>query len=144
MFHNNVIIFIFLCIINTANALIEDQELRPQFHFLPSSNWINDPNGPFYDESTSLFHLMYQYQTPRQWGHAVSTNLIDWEILDIALNYSDAWYTEVTPSSKGVYSGSASKIFNSYNNINDIWLSVSTPTNDMVSIYLRIYLSNEP
>ena len=87
-----------------------DEPNRPQYHFLPASNWMNDPNGPYFDEVTGLFHLMYQYETPRLWGHAVSSDLVDWDIVNIALNYSSAWYTEVPGETAGVYSGSATQI----------------------------------
>ena len=111
----------------------QDQS-RPLFHFLPESGWMNDPNGPIYDETSGLFHLFYQFQTPRVWGHAVSTNLVDWAILKVALNYTDAWYTQVPGKTPGVYSGSATSV-----KAGSIWLSASTPTNDMM---LLAYPSN--
>lgn len=126
----------------TVTSAIYDA-YRPQCHFLPTSNWMNDPNGPYYDASTGLFHLMYQYETPRLWGHAVSSNLADWEIVDIALNYDSAWYTEVPGQTPGVYSGSASQITTGTGTTEEstcVWLSVSTPTNDMV---LLAYQANQ-
>ena len=52
------------------------EALRPQFHFSPSTNFMNDPNGLVYSNGT--WHLFYQYN-PREpvagfqhWGHAVS------------------------------------------------------------------------
>jgi hypothetical protein len=44
---------------------------------------------------------MYQYLTPRVWGHAVSTDLVHWTQLPIALD-TDMWYDK-----GGVFSGSA-------------------------------------
>lgn len=32
--------------------------LRPQLHFSPPENWMNDPNGPFF--YNGLYHLYYQ------------------------------------------------------------------------------------
>jgi fructan beta-fructosidase len=66
-----------------------NETLRPQFHFTPERNWMGDPSGlVFYDGE---YHLFYQYN-PRglepgfyQWGHAVSTNLINWEHLPVAI-----------------------------------------------------------
>lgn len=103
---------------------------RPQFHFLPESNWMNDPNAPFYDSSTGLYHLFYQFLTPRTWGHAVSENLVDWSILPMALNYSDSLYTEMPNSTAGVYSGSALLMTLASGQVIP-WLSISVPTNDM-------------
>jgi fructan beta-fructosidase len=62
---------------------------RPQFHFTPATNWMNDPNGMvFYDGE---YHLFYQYNPfgikwgHMSWGHAVSKDLVRWEHLPIAL-----------------------------------------------------------
>ena len=62
---------------------------RPQFHFTPEANWMNDPNGMFYFEEK--YHLFYQYYPdstvwgPMHWGHAESTDLVHWQHLPIAL-----------------------------------------------------------
>jgi fructan beta-fructosidase len=65
------------------------ENYRPQFHFSPESNWMNDPNGMVYYEGE--YHLFYQYHPystvwgPMHWGHAISRDLIHWEHLQIAL-----------------------------------------------------------
>ena len=62
---------------------------RPNFHFTPKSNWMNDPNGMFYLEGT--YHLFFQYYPegnkwgPMHWGHATSKDLIKWKEQKIAL-----------------------------------------------------------
>lgn len=61
---------------------------------------LADPNGPFYDPVHKLHHLMYQYRTPRVWGHAVSQDLLHWTQLPVALE-NDMWYDQ-----GGVYTGS--------------------------------------
>jgi fructan beta-fructosidase len=66
---------------------------RPQFHFSPPQNWMNDPNGMFYYQEE--YHLFYQHYPkgtkwgPMHWGHAVSKDMIHWENLPIAL-YPDS------------------------------------------------------
>lgn len=69
------------------------QPHRPQFHFSPSEKWMNDPNGMVFYQGE--YHLFYQYYPdstvwgPMHWGHAVSTDLMTWEHLPIAL-YPDS------------------------------------------------------
>lgn len=62
---------------------------RPQYHFLPPSNWMNDPNGVI--QWKGQYHLFYQYNPTGplwgniHWGHAVSPDLIHWNDLPVAL-----------------------------------------------------------
>ena len=66
---------------------------RPQFHFTPEANWMNDPNGMFYYEGK--YHLFYQYYPdstvwgPMHWGHAESKDMVHWDHLPIGL-YPDS------------------------------------------------------
>jgi len=65
------------------------EKYRPQFHFSPERNWMNDPNGMVYYKGE--YHLFYQYHPyssvwgPMHWGHAVSEDMVHWEHLPIAL-----------------------------------------------------------
>lgn len=72
-------------------ATIYNEQWRPQLHFSTLVNWINDPNGLVYDPSNGTWHLFYQYNpyglniANQVWGHAVSTDLMHWKELDIAI-----------------------------------------------------------
>jgi beta-fructofuranosidase len=79
---------------------------RPQYHFLPKANWVNDPNGPIFWKG--YCHLFYQYsatvypQGPKYWGHARSKDMVYWEHLPMALAP-----TPGGPDKDGCWSGSA-------------------------------------
>ena len=70
-----------------------DDRWRPAYHFTPPEQWMNDPNGMVYYEGE--YHLFYQHYPdsniwgPMHWGHAISTDLVDWKHLPIAL-YPDS------------------------------------------------------
>ena len=79
-----------------------DEQYRPQIHFTPARNWMNDPNGMVYIDG--VYHLYYQYNPQGHgwgnlsWGHATSTDLVHWEEKNVAM----------TPNEWGmIFSGSA-------------------------------------
>lgn len=79
-------------IVKTSSDSYQEKH-RPQLHFTPAANWMNDPNGMFYYQGK--YHLFYQYFPdstvwgPMHWGHAESKDMIHWEHLPIGL-YPDS------------------------------------------------------
>jgi len=69
------------------------ERYRPQYHFTPEKNWINDPNGMVFYEGE--YHLFYQYNPAgdkwghMSWGHAVSPDMVHWTHLPLALPEAD-------------------------------------------------------
>jgi beta-fructofuranosidase len=87
------------------NRLAQDPH-RPQYHFLPLANWMNDPNGLI--QWRGRYHLFYQHNPNEagfglmHWGHAVSEDLVRWRDLPIALTP-----TSGTADEHGCWSGCA-------------------------------------
>ena len=79
-----------------------NEKYRPQFHFTPDRNWMNDPNGLVYYKGK--YHLFFQHNPQANvwgnmsWGHATSTDLYKWQEEPVAI--------ACTPTS-GIFSGSA-------------------------------------
>lgn len=88
--------------INADGNTAYREQWRPQIHFTPAENWINDPNGMVYMDGT--WHLYYQYNPNGQnwgnmsWGHATSADLFHWKEQPVAIMPDELGY---------IYSGSA-------------------------------------
>lgn len=77
------------------------EPFRPQLHYTPYENWMNDPNGLVYDAESDTYHMYFQYcrtlkedQGEKYWGHATSKDLIHWEEQDTVLapdEYGSIW-----------------------------------------------------
>ncbi|KDN63196.1 hypothetical protein CSUB01_02144 [Colletotrichum sublineola] len=108
---------------------------RPQIHFSPPANWLNDPNGLFID-SKGVWHMYYQYSDNvagdgvKNWGHTTATNFYDWVDHPVAI--------PATARDGSIWSGSAVV---DRNNSSGFFPSNKTSGNDNIIAY---YTSWEP
>ncbi|KAB2000331.1 hypothetical protein ES319_D12G224200v1 [Gossypium barbadense] len=118
---------------NWTNAMFYWQ--RTAYHFQPQKNWMNDPDGPLYHKG--WYHLFYQYNPDSAiwgnitWGHAVSTDLIHWFYLPLAM-VPDQWY-----DINGCWTGSATLLPDGR-----IVMLYTGSTNDSVQVQNLAYPAN--
>ncbi len=94
MARRTICLIVFITSIMCCNGQeIYQEPYRPQIHFSPEANWMNDPNGLIYYQG--IYHLFFQYYPdstiwgPMHWGHAISHDLVHWKQRAIAL-YPDS------------------------------------------------------
>ncbi len=60
------------------------EDWRPQFHFSPRVEWMNDINALIYEDGT--YHMLYQWgKAVRHGGYATSKDLLHWDDKGVAL-----------------------------------------------------------
>ncbi|MGM0460424.1 MAG: glycoside hydrolase family 32 protein [Bacteroidota bacterium] len=112
-----------------------EERYRPQYHYTPKINWMNDPNGLVYFEGT--YHLFHQYNPfgnrwgYMSWNHATSEDLLHWEHQPVAIPYGNA-------DDEGIFSGSAVVDHNNSSGFGD----GTTPP--IVAIYTSAYGGENP
>ena len=104
------------------------ESYRPQVHFSPSSQFINDPNGLI--RSGDTWHMYFQYNPTapvagnQHWGHATSKDLYTWT------NHPPALSPEA--EGEGIFSGSA---ILDVNNTSGFFDDATEPEKRFVAIY---------
>ncbi len=113
------------------------ERYRPQYHWTPAKNWMNDANGLIYHKGQ--YHMYYQYNPTGDvwgnisWGHAISTDLMHWKEQPIALNAFDS-----TAGSLNEFFFSGSAVYDK-NNSSGFGNSTQAP---LVAIYTSYYPKN--
>ena len=116
-----------------------NQTYRPQFHYSPQKNWMNDPNGLVYYKG--VYHLFYQYNPQgsqwgnMSWGHATSKDLVHWDEQPVAIPQT---FNAEGQSIEDIFSGSAVV---DTNNTSGFGTKANPP---MVAIYTSAYTGAHP
>ena len=116
-----------------------NQTYRPQFHYSPQKNWMNDPNGLVYYKG--VYHLFYQYNPQgsqwgnMSWGHATSRDLVHWDEQPVAIPQT---FNAEGQSIEDIFSGSAVV---DTNNTSGFGTKANPP---MVAIYTSAYTGAHP
>ena len=78
-----------LCSVLSFAQAKYSEPYRPQYHFSPPQNFMNDANGMVYFQGE--YHLFYQHNPfgdvwgHMSWGHAVSSDMVHWKNLPVAI-----------------------------------------------------------
>ena len=94
--------------IDRMKDTVKKGKMRQNYHFMPQTGWMNDPNGLIF--FNGKYHYFFQYNPYHgfwdymHWGHAVSEDLIHWEYLPLALAPSEIYDDH---QHGGCFSGSA-------------------------------------
>lgn len=93
--------------IERMKPVISNARMRQNYHFMPETGWMNDPNGLVFYKGR--YHIFYQHNPYGAfwgrmfWGHAVSDDMIHWDHLPHALAPSESYDDH---SEGGCFSGS--------------------------------------
>ncbi|HLR70833.1 MAG TPA: glycoside hydrolase family 32 protein, partial [Pseudogracilibacillus sp.] len=83
---------------------VQNDNWRLNFHVMPETGWLNDPNGAI--QFDGLYHIYYQYvpETPlggaTHWGHMTSKDMVNFKQEPIFMSPDQTFDID------GVYSGS--------------------------------------
>ena len=125
---------------DTTDSTVGTELYRPGYHYSPAKNWVNDPNGMVYYNGT--YHLFYQHNPygngwgNMSWGHATSTDLMNWEEQPIAIRQGFA--EDGTTAIEDIFSGS---VVVDENNSSGFGKDGETP---LVAIYTSAYTGAHP
>lgn len=84
----------------------KNDKQRPQYHLIPPGKWMNEPHAPMYFDG--YYHIFHQANPHApifnnlQWGHFISTDMVHWKDMPLALETED---NQLDPD--GCWSGSA-------------------------------------
>lgn len=94
--------------IDSKKNIVENGKMRQRYHFMAQCGWMNDPNGLIY--FNGKYHFFFQYNPygefwdSMHWGHAISSDMLHWEYLPLALAPSEPYDNY---QRGGCFSGSA-------------------------------------
>ncbi|TDO46177.1 sucrose-6-phosphate hydrolase SacC (GH32 family) [Kribbella sp. VKM Ac-2527] len=95
-----------LDVVAELRSLRGEDPNRPEYHFMPPANWMNEPHGAI--QIGGVHHLFYQanrrgpFWGAIEWGHAISKDLVHWTHLPPALAPD-----RVPVAPDGIWSGSS-------------------------------------
>jgi beta-fructofuranosidase len=91
--------------LESSDAAIARDPMRPQYHLLPRHGWMNDPCGPIFWKGR--YHMFLQYNDEpvsavKLWAHATSADMVRWHRQPVALRP-----TPGGPDADGCWTGTA-------------------------------------